>query len=136
MKKKWRWLLDELWSKAIRLRDGKCVKCGSVRGLHAAHIFPKGSYPLLRHNLDNGLTLCYKDHYFWAHINPIEFVEFVKSFLGVEKYNKLLEESRDRTLHQLPGDKDYEKIEKILLSYIDELQTVTRGNSESNCRES
>ena len=50
------------WSKAVRARDGKCVKCGKLEDLHAHHIRPKATHPELILVLDNGMTLCYTCH--------------------------------------------------------------------------
>ena len=41
------------WSKAVRERDGKCVKCGREDGLGAARIDRDGAF-----DLANGVTLC------------------------------------------------------------------------------
>lgn len=46
------------WSKAVRARDGKCVKCGSRERLHAHHIKPWRKYSELRYDVGNGMTLC------------------------------------------------------------------------------
>ena len=47
--------------------------------LQAAHILPKGKYPLLRYALENLLTLCYRDHLEWAHKDPIGFVHWIEA---------------------------------------------------------
>ena len=51
-----------LWSRAVKDRDGRCMKCGSIENLHAHHIKPKSIYPDLILDIDNGLTLCYGCH--------------------------------------------------------------------------
>lgn len=50
------------WSKAVRLRDGICQKCGAFDRLHAHHIKRWKDYPELRYDLTNGVTLCYTCH--------------------------------------------------------------------------
>lgn len=45
------------WSKAVRQRDGKCVKCGSTKKLHAHHIKPWKGHEELRFDVSNGVTL-------------------------------------------------------------------------------
>lgn len=66
----------------VLIRDnGRCVRCGAITNLHAAHVYPKGRYPRLRFLEINLLTLCMADHLFWAHKCPIEFAEwFLKTY--------------------------------------------------------
>ncbi len=37
----------------------------------------------------NAVALCYYDHFWWAHKEPIEFTDWVKEFLGEYNYNEL-----------------------------------------------
>lgn len=54
---------DKEWSISVQERDGyKCVECGSRFKLQAHHIQPKSKYPELRHDLNNGITLCILCH--------------------------------------------------------------------------
>lgn len=46
------------WASMVKLRDGKCTECGSVYDLHAHHIKQYKSYPDLRYDVNNGITLC------------------------------------------------------------------------------
>ncbi len=68
---------DVLFSKVIRLRDGKCLKCGTTENLQCAHIASR-KHLAGRWESDNALTLCYRCHIHWAHKEPIEFSEWVK----------------------------------------------------------
>ena len=74
---------DKLWSLAIRQRDKRCVICGRIDTLQAAHIFSRVSR-VTRWDLLNGLALCYWHHFHFAHKEPILFAEFVKKYLGKE----------------------------------------------------
>ena len=86
--------LDKMWAEVIKARDGhKCVRCGKIEGLNAAHIFSR-SLKSVRWSLWNGITLCGGCHIFWAHKNPVEFTEFVKQRLGEQKYELLRQEAR------------------------------------------
>lgn len=53
------------WASMVKLRDGKCTECGSVYDLHAHHIKPYKDYPELRHDVNNGVTLCGQCHRRW-----------------------------------------------------------------------
>jgi hypothetical protein len=80
--------LDRVFSLSIRSRDKRCLRCGTSDNLQCAHIFSRTArsvrwYPL------NALTLCIKCHLYWAHRNPVEFVEFVRELLGDLNYKIL-----------------------------------------------
>ncbi len=71
---------DGLTRTLVLRRDlERCLKCGGDKMLQAAHIFPKGKYPLLRYVLENLLTLCYRDHLEWAHKDPVGFTDWIEA---------------------------------------------------------
>jgi 5-methylcytosine-specific restriction endonuclease McrA len=54
------------WAKEVMARDAMtCQICGSHDDLHAHHIFSRRKFPLLRSNVDNGVTLCSSCHPKW-----------------------------------------------------------------------
>lgn len=55
---------DRIWRKTVITRDKECVvkACRSTNHLQAHHIHDYSHYPELRHDLDNGTTLCSKCH--------------------------------------------------------------------------
>jgi hypothetical protein len=84
---------DIEWAKAVKQRDnytcqvsGKKYRPGD-RGIQAAHIFSR-RYKTTRHDPDNGVTLDTRRH-LWAHHFPLEFHEWVKTWMGVERYEAL-----------------------------------------------
>ncbi len=82
--------LDKAFGEIVRSR-GVCAKCGKGAEqvtLHCAHIFSRQNLSV-RWNLDNAMALCYYDHFWWAHKEPILFTEFVKEYLGAYKYEQL-----------------------------------------------
>jgi len=56
----WKKKCDTRWSKIVRLA-GACAICGATGRLEAAHLIPREAL-LFRHNLNNGLCLCYNCH--------------------------------------------------------------------------
>ncbi|KKK43408.1 hypothetical protein LCGC14_3168490 [marine sediment metagenome] len=74
---------DVLWSVLVRQKNGgRCVMCGKpCRDAH--HIIPRGK-KAHRHNLKNGLPLCYPCHQcnnsVSPHQSPLGFVEWLKEY--------------------------------------------------------
>jgi ribosomal protein S14 len=60
--------LDKAWSVVVRTRARwRCEVCGKQEGvLHAHHIVSRGRHAL-RHDIRNGVALCYVDHFCLAH---------------------------------------------------------------------
>ena len=50
------------WSIAVRMRDGRCLRCETTVALVAHHVKPKSEYPELRLDIGNGETLCSNCH--------------------------------------------------------------------------
>lgn len=117
--------LDKLWTLAIR-SNNVCNRCYREQGLQAAHINSRINKST-RWDLENGLLLCVRCH-FWAHQNPLDFTEFVKSRLGLKRYNALRKKT-NTTKHF--KEEDYLKVEKELLRQIclcDGQQNYESGN--------
>lgn len=73
---------DKMWSSEVIARDGfKCVICGDTR-IQAHHIIPR-EVKFLRHDLNNGITLCASHHKFSikisAHRNPYIFYKTLEN---------------------------------------------------------
>lgn len=58
---KYKYILT-LWARAVKKRDGKCMRCESTRNLHAHHVVLKSMCPDMALDIENGLTLCEKCH--------------------------------------------------------------------------
>lgn len=53
------------WRKRVIVRDGHACQwpgCNKKTRLNVHHIKPWALFPLLRYNVDNGITLCYFHH--------------------------------------------------------------------------
>ena len=78
---------DKLWAEAIQKRDGCCQypDCGKTERLASHHIFSRRGNKT-RHDLDNGVSLCWYHHRFKAHSGDItdqmEYSEWIKGRLG------------------------------------------------------
>lgn len=80
--------LDNVFSRIVRERDGKCLKCGSLSALQCSHVVPR-TYLSIRWDLSNAITLCYRCHIHWWHKHPLEASRwFEDKWPG--RYNELL----------------------------------------------
>ncbi|MFC3625187.1 HNH endonuclease [Vogesella amnigena] len=52
-----------LWSKFVRLRDGRCLRCNATKNLTAHHICRKSFLKVAQFQTGNGITLCRKCHH-------------------------------------------------------------------------
>ena len=89
---------DIAWSKAVRAK-GPCIARGiqlfdgmdvihhRCDDLTAAHVISR-RYLATRHDLDNGVPLCFSAHDFFTR-NPERWIEFISIYLGAEKYEEL-----------------------------------------------
>lgn len=73
---------DNLWSKCVRLRDGKCALCGTQEHLNAHHwIHSRAQGNLHRWDVRNGLAVCYGCHlYKIHHYASADITERLKAF--------------------------------------------------------
>jgi len=86
--------LDTAWSKLVRDKfNHKCAVCGATP-VQAHHIFTRG-YKSTRWDIDNGIALCYKHHFYLAHSKFEEFRDFVIDLMGEEQYNDLKKRSQE-----------------------------------------
>lgn len=86
---------DRLWSIAVRMKtNGRCWYCMNRRGrpsvpaVNSHHIFSR-RHIATRHDLDNGVPLCFYCHTTIAHQDPAIFLDAVRELLGEAKYNAL-----------------------------------------------
>jgi len=64
-------MTDSAWQHAIIARDRKCTRCGMIGEDLAGHHLIGRRYKKSRHDLRNGVTVCYQCHQ-WAHAHPSE----------------------------------------------------------------
>jgi len=83
---------DKLFAEIVRKR-GRCQRCGKTDNLQCAHLHSR-SKKSVRWNFDNAFCLNAGCHLFWAHQEPVEFVEWAKAMLGEDRYVELNELAR------------------------------------------
>ena len=77
--------LHRQWSLAVRTRANfTCEICGRVKGkdckkLDAHHVLSKERYPEYRFDLQAGVCLCFRCHKRLAHLDAIEFAEWLRA---------------------------------------------------------
>ena len=79
---------DKLYQELGRLLASKCEVCGGEYSCRH-HFFPKSMCSALRYNIDNGIALCQKCHFFHHNGNPT-IHKIVLEKRGDEWYNNLL----------------------------------------------
>lgn len=80
---------DELFSKIVR-SQGYCTRCLRDTNLQCAHIVSRKNKHL-RWDLNNAVCLDVGCHLFWAHKEPLEFSEWVRTNFPKE-YEYLMRE--------------------------------------------
>lgn len=87
---------DKIFSQAIRLRDKRCMRCGSRVELklglpvshHCSHFHSRG-HEGTRHEPDNCTTLCFGCHRLWESEERSRYEEFMKKKLGNLRFKTL-----------------------------------------------
>lgn len=81
---------DIEFSKWIRTRDGKCLRCGTTENLSNSHFWSREK-SALRYEPDNCITLClWKCHiYGWEKEKQGAYRDFMIGRLGVKRYKEL-----------------------------------------------
>ena len=78
---------DKAFSKAVRLRDGKCLHCHKDGRLECAHIYGRAN-KRVRWAMSNAIALCHYCHRFFT-ANPIAFHDWLNIELGEAHMDKL-----------------------------------------------
>jgi len=103
-------LLDQRFSRFIRLRDKVCQRCGGSGVLQCSHFHGRAKKSV-RWDEDNAVALCFGCHqYFTA--NPYEHTAWFENHLGVARFEWLANRSRQM------GKPDKEAIELYLIEKI------------------
>jgi len=90
------------FSLRIRLRDGKCLKCGKTTALQCSHILSVGAYPNMQFDLENAITLCAYDHLRFWHSSPLDASRWFEAhFPG--RYDKLRLKAQSGAKLDLPS---------------------------------
>lgn len=118
----------ELWSQCVRLRDKKCIICGSTETLQAHHCLVRAALSLrTRFMTLNGVCVCYKCHLVQIHRNG------EKRFF--EKYIKILDEKipkeKQEEIYKISQNKDpvsLEDLQHINENLKKELQDLQNNN--------
>lgn len=81
---------DIEFSRWIRKRDGRCLRCGTTESLTNSHFWTRKN-SALRYEPDNCITLCaWKCHiYGWEKEKQGAYRDFMIDRLGIERYEEL-----------------------------------------------
>lgn len=101
--------LDSLFSKLIRARDGKCLRCGTIHGLECSHTISREDINY-RWDFMNAITLCWRCHAWW-HREPEKAKAWMQEKFPVF-YNYFLEHRYKLAQFKL----DLDEVEQMLKS--------------------
>jgi hypothetical protein len=116
---------DRVFSWYVRLRDGKCQRCGSRvevndKGLpvshNASHYFSRGREST-RYDSENVICLCFPCHQRWGGDEREEYKKFMIQWLGEDGFKRLCVraetfQKKDRKLAYLVVKKLLEEVQK------------------------
>ncbi len=86
VKKSWAYYL---WTAIIYKKYyGQCIVCGSPAN-DAHHIFPKGAYPHMKLDINNGVMLCRDHHDAYHSKQDINVLQAIIEAIGQKEYKKL-----------------------------------------------
>src|SRR5271157_633997 len=114
--------LDDLWSKAIKKRDGyKCVLCPSGSVLESHHVVHRRQNWVLRWNIKNGITLCKMCHDL---ADTLQFKNLIAMHVDMEyladiemRYPQKADFLIDRGMSEAEARKDFaDKLKKVINS--------------------
>ena len=107
----WTKRLDKLWAEAVKA-IARCERCGrrppEVQ-LHADHIVPR-THKRTRWMVENGSSLCAKDHLWWRHKDGLEWSDWIRATRPEDV--ALVESLKNEVFHH--SSIDYEAIEAEL----------------------
>ena len=97
--------IDKLFSKLLRAERGRtCERCGKkypertgLWGLHTSHFIGRANKQV-RWNKDNADILCMGCHSYFETHKATLYREWKMDKLGAERYNALIEKSRETTV--------------------------------------
>ena len=111
--KYWKKKADVLWSMLINSQGG-CAICGNIN-TQAHHILTRGSYPKYRHDLRNGIPLCFQHHMaqkrglISAHGSPLDFMDWLKEN-RYSQWKWVQEARRDNGKRRITWKESYENL--------------------------
>ena len=124
----------ELWSQCVRLRDKKCIICGSTETLQAHHCLVRAALSLrTRFIPENGVTLCYRCHLIEIHKNGEK--RFMENYIRILD-EKIPKEKQDE-IYKLAENKEEITLEDLqntnirLKEYLQKLKDSEQNNQVS-----
>ena len=104
-------ICDELWALAVKKRAGfKCEMCEKDSHIQAHHVIPRTNYAT-RYLVANGVALCYRHHFYYAHKDALSFADW---FRGVRPMDaEGIENMRNAQVKN-----DYSYIEMALTDFL------------------
>ena len=110
---------DYVFSRYIRMRDGKCVTCGAVENLQCGHLFSRVSYST-RWDEENAFAQCAACNYRHEY-DPAPLTLYFINRFGKEKYESLY------TKYKTNVKMTDEEILDVIKEYKEKLRELEEG---------
>lgn len=114
--------VDNLFSRLVRRRDGCCLYCGTTEHLQCAHIISR-AIPVLRADLENAITLCYRHHIHWWHKDPIAAARWFEA-RWPGRYDGLIERSEQAT--KVNWKAEFDRLRRIEAEWDGQIELLPR----------
>ena len=90
--------LDKLWSQEVRKKMPRCIVCGATTNLNSHHAIVRKAQSLgVRWIVDNGVTLCFRDHILKLHGQQSDkewldrYIAILNEIIPIEKQRNIIE---------------------------------------------
>ena len=100
---------DHLWTEIILCREPFCEVCREP-SKQAHHFFPKNLYPQLRYDLQNGIGLCMRCHFFHHHRGEPSIHATILNHRGPKWFQRLKKKSKKKFKPSFQNTAYYEKV--------------------------
>lgn len=124
----------DLWSQCVRLRDKKCIVCGSTETLQAHHCLVRAALSLrTRFIPENGVTLCYRCHLIEIHKNGEK--RFMENYIRI--LNEKIPYFRQMEIYKIAENKEPVQLEELqdINNYLKEQLQKLKENNEIKSEE-
>ena len=98
-----------LREKVMQRQDSLCLRCRSLEGLDAHHLYTQKMYPGMKFELTNVIGLCRRCHR-WVHDNPAKAIRWLETAVTAVEWAFLHEASKYKSKVRFYFEDELEKL--------------------------